>query len=315
VCLPLEILGPHGYLAKHQQAIESLSLITGYDCLWTDQGLCPVDGLAFKQLRHLSWAALRSVEDCGALSVMIRQNAHHLKGLEVDFMHWSEEAIFLPVDHPDTENYFTRYILGVSVDNPAVILPVLESLRLSSISIDEATEEIQSALHLSNLRTLKLCDCSGTEKLLKGIISSGPNLKLASLEVQITEDVSNFDIGDTLMEFLSAFNGLEEIYLMYPGPTETEDILCSLIHHKSTLRRLVLHQRATVIDEESSMFEEEYDLTDLSVIDAASIRSKNPFRELDLESIGICGHPSLVVSQEFLKSYLNSADAMSRGSS
>ena len=67
----------------------------------------------------------------------------------------------------------------------------------------------------------------------------------------------------------------------------------SMLHHKSTLARFAYHQRVINLDEDSSHYEEECDLLDLSLIredvfELSDYSLHHPFQELNLECIALC---------------------------
>ncbi|KAH6667672.1 hypothetical protein B0J14DRAFT_169359 [Halenospora varia] len=105
----------------------------------------------------------------------------------------------------------------------------------------------------------------------------------------------------TLSVFLGAFQGLKDLFVSLPGPVETLEFWRTIAHHKSTLTRFVCHQRTVNLNENSSHFEEEMDLLDLSLLpeDRAELDrsgSHHPFAALNLECIGLGCTPQLLKS-------------------
>jgi hypothetical protein len=78
-CVPLQILGEHGYMKNRQSSIESISLITGGACPINRDGENPIDLSAFYSLRDISWTGLHSSQEFDALCRALKNNSKRLK--------------------------------------------------------------------------------------------------------------------------------------------------------------------------------------------------------------------------------------------
>jgi hypothetical protein len=253
----------------------------------------PIDLSAFRSLRSISWINLRSAEDFEALGSVLQTNSAHLTELQLDFVYWAEAEDSWFVDWGRwSENFFARQVLKLSAGEIAVKFPALETLLLSEVSLVSAAPEMFYAFNLSRLRSLTLRNCPGSEDFLRGVVELGEAIRLVSLEVQagINHD---FDIAGAISTLLGAFEGLENLYVAHTGPTDTIAFWHSMLKHKSTLTRFTFHQRVIDTDVDSPHYEEECDLLDLSLIsdDVTELRANplhHPFREFNLECIGLC---------------------------
>jgi hypothetical protein len=128
---------------------------------------------------------------------------------------------------------------------------------------------------------------------LRGIIEGGQAIRLVSLEVQDGVNDDDDDMSEAISTFLGVFEGLENLYVAHFGPADTIAFWRSMLHHKSTLTRFACHLSVMDIDEDSSHYEEDFDLLDLSLLgkDVAKLRGNpllHPFQELNQECIGLC---------------------------
>jgi len=191
--------------------------------------------------------------------------------------------------------------LNLSRGSEKQVFPALKQLSLSAVSFEHAQMEMAHAFSLSSLGSLKLCFCPGWEDLLRHITSSHQQIRLRSLEIQSDLDYNDGDEeASTISAFLQIFEGLQELFISTSAPSETLCIWRSMLHHKSTLRRFVHHQRSVNLDETSPNYEERCDLPDLSFVSKDIKKlikdpSQNPFSDLDLECIGLCCIPKFLI--------------------
>jgi hypothetical protein len=299
-CIPMEILGHSGCLLRKQNSIQSIRLITGSSCPYNVDGSCSINLSTLSCLRSISWIGLRSVTDFKALRCALQANSTHLTELELDFINWTKANSSWSFDHGRSKNFFARRILRLSTDQNEIKFPALRVLSLSKVSLRSAITEMMYAFNFSWLRSLKLRFCPGAEEFLIRVIDSGQTVRLTSLEFQADIEEEHRDISDTVSTFLEAFEGLEEFFFSDPGPSWTMALWRSMLHHKGTLTRFVHHQRVVNLDEDDSDFEELCDLRDLSLLDRDTAElngspSQNPLGELNLECIGLCCAPVLLV--------------------
>jgi hypothetical protein len=248
------------------------------------------------------WTGLQSSEEFDALSRALKNNSEHLRELRLDFVNWSEEDSddLDDSDDDDSENFFASQVLKLSADQFEIMFPALETLSLSDISLENAEKGIAYAFNFSELSSLTLRHCSGSEEFLTAVIDSSQTIRLSSLEVVCGPSDHDIDMCGTLSMFLGASQGLKDLFVSLPGPVETLEFWRTIAHHKSTLTRFVCHQRTVNLDDNSPHFEEEMDLLDLSLLpeDRAELdrsESHHPFAALNLECIGLGCTPQLLV--------------------
>jgi len=159
-CIPKEILGPSGYLARKQSQIETLQLITDGACDY-DFLECPIDLSSFKLLKSFSWSGIRSPDKMKALAKVLNSNAAHLVKLELDLIHWELAASVLSIKYYDKSNFFTRNIFEPSPSGTRSMFPALRALSLSGVSFLSAEKDIAAVFDFSLLHSLKLRLCPG----------------------------------------------------------------------------------------------------------------------------------------------------------
>lgn len=243
-CIPAKVLGESGYLAKRQHKIEHLSLVTDRICPNARHGQMPLDLSQFNCLRTLSWRGLRSVVDFEALRVCLRANALHLEDLTIDLTGWvkKNDDWFPRGNGTRSPNFFVREILGLSRGELNRMLACLRYLSLYNVSFDSAVPETLYALNFSELRVLKLWNCPFSYQLLEAITKSNLAIRLTSFEIVANADDVIRDLSVGVQDFLERFEGLKDVYLML-RTTQWTNIAEGILHHKSTLKRLVVHER------------------------------------------------------------------------
>lgn len=65
---------------------------------------------------------------------------------------------------------------------------------------------------------------------------------------ELVVDAEEEEIEKELFSFLKKFQGLRDLYLLIPGAVEWASIGQGILNHKSTLRRLVMHERIFEVD-------------------------------------------------------------------
>lgn len=302
-CVPSTVLGTHGIISLNHSQIRSLNLTTDPFCHPSE---CDIDLSAFRQLRTLSWKGPRA-EDLDALSVAILGNSAHLRKLELDLVSWPQLLYDLGIsgDEEDEEdedgriadNYFTRTILCLDKCSPQPLLPAIRVLSLSQVPVSAS---MVFAVDFPAIESFTLRRCPGWDELLEHVLHLGLSIKLSILEIQETDDVTHGEADHTLAQFLSAFEGLQELFISHQGPSHTLALWELFRGRHSTLRRFVYHQRTIDMEEDSPYFEEARDLPDLSLIeeDKHLLRenpAQSPLAELHIECLGLACVPELWV--------------------
>ena len=295
-CVIPRILSAGGCLPLRQKNIESLSLITDGNCARGAE----FDLTRFDRIRHFSWTGpstpreLEHVRDC------LERNSPHLRSLTLKLLDWvvsdanwhhlrTQGIVHLP-------NFFSSDILGYGKRDSAISFPALQHLVLSQLSFESAVQDFFTSFNLGGLRKLNLWKCPFTLSFLGGIIESGFCLRLVSLEIVCIlgfEDVGN-DNDAVMALFLETFQGLEHLFL-HLYFCEWAPVLKGIMHHRHSLKQLVLHSRWMNLDsdEESSIAGEEGDMHVYWPLELMNL-----LHVTDLEVLGMENSPNLMV--EFL---------------
>jgi hypothetical protein len=312
-----------GCLPLMQSSIEDITLVTGSECPLGDEDDSVVDLSRFHAIQRISWIGLESDFYIQALRVALKANSKHLTHLRLEYV--SDDGSFGQDDDTDDDddddstdddedenagdrgayqrNFFAREILGLkrSRATPEVILPALTSLALGFISLKHAEKDLAHALNFRELLQLTLRHCPGMEDFLRAISASGQTLKLLTLEYNssLKDDI---DICSALEDILGIATNVTDLFLSLPGPCETLDLWRTLGSNRLPLTRFVFHQRCVNTNENSSRFEEEEDLSDLSLLpeDMDEIEragEQHPFAQMNLTCLGLGGDPFTIVCQ------------------
>ena len=239
ICLPLALSGHSGYLTRRQQHLQSLCLVIDGSCPTADYPL----GLSqFTRLKSLSWKGLGSIKDFRALGGSLKANALCLEDLNIEVTSWSEpDDTWLSWKDGLSSNSLATEILQLNCGDSNGLLPSLQRLSLSSLSFELMTLEVIHAFNFSALCRLKLWNCNKSTELLKGMIVLENAIMLTSFELVHAHESHLLD-ALSLANFLKKFQGLRDLYLLIPGPADWASIGHGILNHKSTLRRLVVHE-------------------------------------------------------------------------
>ncbi|KAF5635326.1 AAA family ATPase [Fusarium tjaetaba] len=288
-CLPPEILGVLGVIPIQQSSLQSLSLITDPTCRASYDGECEIDLSPFSSLQSLSWRGPTS-DNLHALTVALRNNSTHLRNLELDFLNWHELREYLGYygdDEDDLDgtkeiNYFADVVLGLNRHSPRPLFPRIRVLSLSQVPLSTA---MAHAFNFETLSSLMLRMCPNCHQFLKRVMQLNHPIKLKRLEIQEWSETF-------VLDYLNAFEGLEELFVGEAGPTSALELWGHVAHRHPNLKRFVGHQRMINTNEDSPHFERACDVPDLGISGHSMHRikedpSQNPLAKLDLEFIGI----------------------------
>ncbi len=240
------------------------------------------------------------MRDSEALRDCFRGNAHQLKSLTIDLGDWNEADYswyrYNGRGPNNFRNFFVEDILEIHPGEGSTLFQVLRRLSLCSVSFRSGTPglipETINVLNFHGLQTLKLWNCADMFVLLEKIADS-VNRVMRLTHLELVAD--HLDLTTTfakchgsLGRFLTSFQGLTDLYLLCPAPIE--DIFDGINHHRSTLERLVVHERVCDCDENSPMFEHPCD----NQI-GWSHKVTSVFRNPDLEFLGVSTWPSALV--------------------
>jgi hypothetical protein len=141
------------------------------------------------------------------------------------------------------QNQFVKHVLNPVSGIRSKLFPALQKLTLFGVPLECGIEDIVSAFTMSQLQFLKLQDCLDTNQMLRFLASFPHSLRLTSFELNFTGHfIEQYDITP-LKEFLLSFQGLEDLFILYPREWDPQTEYWSAVsHHKSTLRRVVNQQ-------------------------------------------------------------------------
>ncbi|MCJ1395106.1 hypothetical protein MMC18_007987 [Xylographa bjoerkii] len=255
-CVPSEILGRDSYIVKHQSQIEALSLITDATCKHNLSSRFVPELSRFHGLRSISWKAISTTNEFNMLKSALMANFDKLESFELYFLDPQDAPLY-----PRTDPFFVPCIYKIVKGSPKTSFPALKVLSLACVSLDATAEtmtdsephtyhDLAHTLNFSNLSSLKLDRCTRSAELLEAITVSGQPIKLRFLEL-----VMSTDSYSSISDFLRAFIGLEELYILYLRekvvPQIDNEFWEAFLAHKSTLKRLVYHRRGANLDEDS----------------------------------------------------------------
>jgi hypothetical protein len=316
-----------GCLPLMQTSLEDITLVTCSGCHNEDEDDNAVDLSKFHAIKRISW--IGSDNYTKALRVALETNSKHLTDLQLEHIN-QPNGSFIQDDATDDDtdddidsnededagdqrayqrNFFAREALGLkrSTATPEVIFPALTSLSLGFISLKNAEKALVHMLNISGLLHLTLRQCPGMEDFLRVITESGQTLKLLSLEYHSSLK-EELDVCRTLEDIFVKTTDLTDLFLSIPGPTETLELWRKLADNEIPLKRFVYHQRYVNLDDDSSRFEEEEDLPDLSLLpdnmdELERAGEQHPFAQMNLMCLGLGGDPFTVVCQTQISTF------------
>ncbi|OAL51397.1 hypothetical protein IQ07DRAFT_631268 [Pyrenochaeta sp. DS3sAY3a] len=299
-CIPQEILGQSGYLQLKQKRIRSLRLVTEGVCAYNLNIQSPINLSTFTDLEEISWKGLRLENEVESLGDVLSQVSDQLVTLELDFFDWSRLILELQMDSNEEAASFVWQILSPPPKSTNHIFPVLQVLSLSHISLKTTAIDMPHTFDLSLLRSLRLRFCHGWEDFLENSSRLSKPTRLRVFKIQSNSSLE-INPEDSLSRFLRSFHGLVELAICTGSPARTLDIWRAVVHHNSTLRAFVHHQRGNHMDDDSPFAEEECDKLDLSLSTYdeqspgwAIDPSQNPLSELRVDFLGLCCEPKLL---------------------
>ncbi|KAM5357024.1 hypothetical protein ACJZ2D_016690 [Fusarium nematophilum] len=299
-CVPPEILGVNGVVPLQQPSLHSLSLITDPTCRNYHDAECEIDLSSFCKLQNLSWRGPNS-DNLDALTVALRSNSTHLRKLELDFVNWPELREYLGYFSDDEDDmdgiretdYFAYAVLGLNKRSPRPLFPIIRVLFLSQVPLSAA---MAHAFNFDTLASLTLRMCPNWDRFVGRVMQLNHPIKLKKLEIQESDGVTYEWSEAFILDFLDAFEGLEELFVSQAGPASALELWDHVARRHPTLKRFVGHQRTINTDEDSPHFEKPCDVPDLAIFGPQMRRikedpSQNPLAKLDLEFIGLACMP------------------------
>lgn len=254
--MPRELEERIHVLLKNQRQITSISLITDRECSMDGQLSCTFDLAQFPNLQTLSWKGLKFYHDFDSVKTYIAAYGAQLKTLRLDLIGWDSAkdiwtrglSKITAHNFPAPENFFANTVLGLRQGEVNTPLPALRCLALSQVSFCPMEIEMIQALNVTGLHTLELLNCPGTFSWLREVVRSRKVVKLKSLELVFNPECVNLFVDESLdfvtesvTNFLRSFEGLQNLRLMLPQPTDWKIISKGISHHSSTIETLIAH--------------------------------------------------------------------------
>lgn len=158
---------------------------------------------------------------------------------------------------------------------------------------------------------MKLQGCLYAPRFLAGLADSGRQIQLRSFELMLEVSDNDDTSEQNLVKFFQAFQSLQELYISITYGSDTYNgISGSIIGHRSSLERLVYHERKIIpidSDDDYGSYEDDDNyLHRLSYRDVGiePDQDTTPFARNDftmllqntsLECVGFCERPSALV--------------------
>ena len=120
-------------------------------------------------------------------------------------------------------------------------------MSLSAVSFAFSAKEMQYALNIAELHSLRLWNCPQSLALLNSVVVTAQPLKLKSFELVIDaeweRDQGVEDNMNAIVSFLTALAGLEHLALLMANSFDWARLSRAISHHSRTLKRTVAHAR------------------------------------------------------------------------
>jgi hypothetical protein len=168
-----------------------------------------------------------------------------LEEVEIDLIDPDETEVSLRTPL----NQLARRYLELEQGGQSILFYSLRKLTLTGVCFRYGIEDISFAFNFFQLRSLKLGNCLDTNPLLDMLASSPQPMRLTSFELNFTGQWDEQDELEPLVRFVKSFKGLEDLYISFPAfASPTDEYWESVLHHKSTLKRVVHQQVGASLD-------------------------------------------------------------------
>lgn len=162
--------------------------------------------------------------------------------------------------------------------------------------------ELIYAFNIGNLNALTIRNCKSLFLFVEAMINLCPEISLKSLEISRDDWICCHEdnVERRAVEgLLKSFEGLEELKLLINPGLETDYYLPSLLHHRSTLKRLISHERVKddIFSHRDSFIFTETGGSGITRPDHVAISDPFPkwIEETRLDFLGICDGPRQLV--------------------
>lgn len=203
------------------------------------------DAFRFAGLQHISWRG-DSLAEAEARGAILRRSARHLEEIEIDLIDLDETEVSL---RTPTNQLAQRYFF-LKQGGQSTLFHSLRRLTLSGVCFKYGIEDISSAFNFLQLRSLKLGNYLDTNNpLLDMLAGSSQPMRLTSFELNFSSQWDEQDGPKPLARFPKSFKGLEVLYISFPVFGNPKDEYWeSVLHHKSTLKKVVHQQVGVSLD-------------------------------------------------------------------
>lgn len=305
------VMNKGGYLSQYQSRLASLLLVTDGTCPQTSFSL---EGLSdFSCLKTLAWEGIQHAREIETLRQCIYRNWSHLTNLSIGFSSSAASRALrwetIGLHRPEILNF------EESTADQSTSLSPLSTLSLSKVTLP--TELSLYGSFFRSLRSLTLRDCSNQLNLLRWLSRPPTSPQLEHVELCI--DYLLFEPGedcafDALVEFLFSFQGLKSLHLKLSNfPTWEFPLQNAIRHHRSSLKRLVYHERQLEQIDDAGLFQEVRDVSPYWISNLSDIVDLSRMIALALcvsPSAAVC---SLSTSHDWMEANFLSTNGWSLG--
>lgn len=223
---------------QKQPQIKYLDIVADATCLnLENENACDLQGP--ETLRCIRWVA-GDEDSLGALGDILKENSSTLEEIEIDQVGYGDSPRTLWVENP-----LLHHFLELNPEQcREELFPSLKNLKLCAVCLRNGYVGIASVFSLSRLHALVLRNCLGANLLLKYLSSSHvlcPTMQLKNFEMNENDMTAESSTVGPLVDFLKSFDGLECLFLSYPG-IFSENLANSIANHRLTLKSLVCHR-------------------------------------------------------------------------
>lgn len=290
------VLDKGGYLSQRQRRLARLLLVTDGTCPQTSISLGGLSELSC--LTRLAWEGIQHPSEIESLRQCIDRNWGHLTDLSIGFissaasraLSWEEFGVYRPE---------VLVFKDKSAEQSSSFSP------LSALSLSKVTLPSELSLYgpmFCSLRALTLRDCSNQLHLLRWLSQSPASPQLEHFEACI--DPLLFEPGEdrgfaALVEFLFSFQGLKGLHLKLSNfPTWGLALQDAIRHHRSTLKRLVYHERQLERIDDDGLFEDDRDVLPYWISNLSGVVDLSR-----MTALAFCASPVAAVSSYESQSY------------
>ncbi|KAL2795572.1 hypothetical protein BJX66DRAFT_336906 [Aspergillus keveii] len=305
-CVPQSILGPRGYLRRHQRSIQTLHL-TGFSCGSNADPSRRPSLSRFHSIRHFSWS-LHTINQCIATRELFSSRAvsHGLEeltlrgsSLDRELRGWKELQKLW--SWMQARNVFAFKVLQLqpNENRDRIVFPALRKLALYNVGFWYAVRDLVAALNMHNLRSLKLWSyqCSDilwsiAELAAEYNNSTNGTIPLTCLDITLRASSGDQDT-QSFERFFAVSPNLRDVYIQLDAFDQSsfKPHLRAIFtpERQRNMRRFIYQRRLQVEGDVCGAWDE----TDAPMVWDEEVRRF--FAKSQMTHVGICDHlPTLV---------------------